>query len=364
MRKSGTDTSYIRVLLLNKGSIKLGSKSGFRIREKKSGKILYESRKKHLVIGAGKIKRSLLVESRGTPLSLNETPYRGMFELHNIVGKIYVINIVKMDNYLFSVVPSEIPASWDMQALKAQAVAARTYTYYHLLNRKKKKIYDLDASTNFQVYKGMSSEKPDTTRAVLETSGEILSHNHKPILAYFHSTCGGKTADDDFIWKGKGKTYLTGIKCNYCSQSPHYRWQEKLTLHEIKNSLSKKYRNIGKIRRISFTRRFGRVTGVEILHSSGKLTLSGNSFRLLFPPKKLKSMYFVSRKSGSGLLIRGRGWGHGVGLCQWGARGMAEKGANYRAILKHYYRNIRLVKINRKRIEIIAHKNSSGKKLF
>ncbi len=359
MKKSGTDNSFIRVLLLKTGIAKLDSQSGFRITDKKSGRILYDSEKKNLVIIPGKIKTAILVESKGTPLSLNGNPYRGMLELHNIIGKIYAINIVKMDNYLFSVVPGEIPSSWDMQALKAQAVAARTYTYHHLLNRKKKQLYDLDASTNFQVYKGMSSEKPSTTLAVLETSGEIISHNHKPILAYFHSTCGGKTADDDYIWKGKGKTYLTVVKCDYCSQSPHYRWEEKLSLFEIKKSLGKKYRNIGKIKRISFTRRFGRVSSVEILHSSGKISLSGNSFRLLFPPKKLKSMYFTSQKSGSGLLIRGRGWGHGVGLCQWGAEGMAERGANYRAILKYYYRNIRLVKINRKSIRRIAGINSS-----
>lgn len=364
MKKSSSDNSYIRVLLLKTKIIKLGSESGFRIIDKKNGKMLYETRKKSLLIRPEKIRNNLLVESRGAPFSLNGNPYRGMLELHNIIGKIYAINIVKIDDYLFSVVPSEIPASWDIQALKAQAVAARTYTYYHLLNRKKKSLYDLDASTNFQVYKGISSEKQTTTLAVLETSGEIISHNHNPILSYFHSTCGGKTADDDFIWEGKGKTYLTGVKCNYCSQSPHYRWEEKFSLSEIKTSLSRKYSNVGKIKRISFTRHFGRVTEVEILHSSGKISLSGNNFRLLFPPQKLKSMYFTSHKSGRGLIIRGRGWGHGVGLCQWGAKGMAERGASYRAILKYYYKNINLVKINRKRIERIAGRNSFGEKYF
>ncbi len=359
MRSNGTDTSYIRVLLLKAEAVKLGSKTGFRISEKKSGRILYETGKNYIVVKPEKIMSSVIVVSKGGVLAVNGNPYRGILELHNIIGKIHVINIVKMDNYLFSVVPSEIPSTWNLQALKAQAVAARTYTYYHLLHKKKKRLYDLDASTNFQVYNGMNSEKSSTTQAVLETSGEIISHNHSPILAYFHSTCGGKTADDEFIWSGKGESYLTGVKCHFCSQSPYYRWEEKLPLSEIKKSLSKKHRNIGRIRRITFTRRYGRVAGVEILHSSGKISLSGNDFRLLFPPKKLKSMYFTSRKSGNGLLISGRGWGHGVGLCQWGAKGMAEKGAHYRAILKYYYRDISLVKYKMKGGMRVADRTSS-----
>ncbi|MCP4132898.1 MAG: SpoIID/LytB domain-containing protein [bacterium] len=342
------DHRYVRVLLKKTGA-RVSIKSGSRIRvtEKKTRKVTYDSQKGKLVISPGKIKTPVVIESWNSHLTVNGKPYRGQIELHNVLGKLFVINLLSIDEYLYGVVPSEIPASWPAESLKAQAVAARTYTYYHLQKKHNKRLYDLDATTNFQVYKGVSAEKKETTAAVQQTSGEILSFRYEPILSYFHSTCGGKTINDKYIWSGKGMVYLTGVSCSYCKESPNYAWKTKLSLYEIKRYVGKKYRRMGKIRNISFKKKSGRVVEVKIRHTNGSIVVPGNKFRLFFPSKKIKSMYFYSRKVKDGLILHGHGWGHGVGLCQWGARGMAMKGFPYRRILQHYYQTVNLMQVNR-----------------
>ena len=146
---------------------------------------------------------------------------------------VFIVNILKIDEYLLGVVPCEIPSGWEMEALKAQAVAARTYAYYHLIyKRKKGSLYDLDATTNSQVYRGIADEKERTTEAVVATSGEIISYNSMPIISYFHSTCGGKTIDDKYVWTKNDLVYLKGVTCGYCEASTKYTWESKMSLEE------------------------------------------------------------------------------------------------------------------------------------
>jgi len=295
------------------------------------------------------------IKSGTPPLYLNGKPYRGMFELHHKNGFAYVVNTLKIDEYLMGVVPCEIPSGWESEALKAQAVAARTFAYYHLTeNSKSPTLYDLDATTNSQVYGGMSEEKERTSRAVAETSGEIISYNARPILSYFHSTCGGKTIDDKYVWSQSHLEYLKGVTCGFCGDSTKYNWESTLSLEEIRSGLSKKYGKLGKIKNISFKKNNDRVTSVVIRHSRGTLAIPGNNFRLLFPPEKMRSLYFTSKKAGKGFVLSGHGWGHGVGMCQWGARGMALHGYGYQDILKHYYTGVSISPI---RDSTIAYKS-------
>ncbi|HOD15719.1 MAG TPA: SpoIID/LytB domain-containing protein [Spirochaetota bacterium] len=289
------------------------------------------------------ISKRIVVKSANRPLCLNGKPYRGIFELHNKNGIAFIINIIKIDEYLLGVVPCEIPSGWDMEALKAQAVAARTYAYYHLMTKAKKgTLYDLDATTNSQVYRGISDEKDRTTEAVVATSGEIISYNSMPILSYFHSTCGGKTIDDKYVWPRNNLKYLKGISCGFCEESTKYKWKSKLSLEEIHDCLSKKNANVGKIKNIRFKRKNDRVTDVVVRHTGGIITISGNNFRLLFPPEKMRSLYFTSKKIDRSIVLDGHGWGHGVGMCQWGARGMALRGYKYRDIITHYYSGVKI----------------------
>jgi stage II sporulation protein D (peptidoglycan lytic transglycosylase) len=320
------DNNIVKILLMKtKNKITVASKTRLKIIDIKSSKIIYDSKNVKLTIRPNRISNPILVESWDSPIFINGKPYRGSIKIIKRVGKLFVINKLKMDEYLYGVVPSEIPASWDFQVLKAQAVAARTYAYYHILKKKNKSIYDLDASTNFQMYKGMIAEKPSTKKAVFQTSGEVMLYQYEPILAYFHSTSGGYTIDDKYVWTKNDLPYLVSVKSQFCNESPHFRWQSKLSYFEIRKKLQKKYRNIGEIRKLYFTRNQGRVTTILVKHSQGDIKISGNHFRLLFSPKILKSTYFTTKRIKYGLIFNGRGWGHGVGMCQWGAKGMADR---------------------------------------
>ncbi|MFC1671325.1 SpoIID/LytB domain-containing protein [Spirochaetota bacterium] len=360
--KSNVDKHNIRVLLVNTRSrIKITSNSAVTVFRKQSGRTLFTSYQKPIFIYPERLKKSIVIKSKGLPIFINGKPYRGYLEINNVFGRLNVINIIRIDEYLYSVVPSEIPALWDMNALMAQAVAARTYTYYHLLKKRNNTAYDLDATTNYQVYKGVTAERDTTNLAVKKTSGQVIVSNYKPIIAYFHSTCGGRTTDDKYVWKGNDKKYLKSITCRYCKDSPKYKWKARLSLYEMKMHLRKRYPKIANIKRIIFRKKAGRVHSVSIYHSNGLIKVTGNNFRLLFPSKKIMSMNFRSRKYSNGIVLVGKGWGHGVGMCQWGAKGMAETGRDYKRILKHYYHNIRISNIKN---VYIASKKKPKKTLF
>jgi len=340
-------TNYVKILIRTENNnFKISSDSDLRVIDKKDSRVIYESKKGGLNFYPDKIKNIYLIESGNNILYVNSIGYRGKIELHNVLGKIYIINVVNMEDYLLSVVPSEMPSSWPLEALKAQAVASRSYSYYHLIKNKDKNIYDLDATTNFQVYKGIVSEKPSSTEAVIKTSGMIMVYNYEPIVAYFHSTSGGKTADDKDVWPGSDLPYLESVECKYGADSPHNEWVTELTLAEISNALAKKYKRIENIQKISFQKKNDRVVEVTIIHKNGTIKLGGNEFRLLFPPQKLKSTYFTASRDKKSLIIHGRGWGHGVGMSQWGAKGRSEKGIKYDAILNYYYKDIKFQRIS------------------
>lgn len=345
--KISSSSDYVRVLIkIENNNFKINSESGLRVIDKNDSRVVFETKSGGLNFYPEKIKNIYLIESDKNVLYLNNIGYRGKFELHNVLGKIYIINIINIEEYLYSVVPSEMPSSWNIEALKAQAVASRTYSYYHLLNNKSKNIYDLDSTTNFQVYKGISSESESSIKAVSETSGIIMTYNYEPIMAFFHSTSGGKTADDKDVWPGTDLPYLESVECNYGENSPHNEWLSDLSINEIRDALSKKYKRIGNIKKISFKKSNDRVVEVTIIHANGSIKLTGNSFRMMFPPQKLKSTYFTAKKDKDTLIINGRGWGHGVGMSQWGAKGRAEKGIKYDEILNYYYKNIKFKKIS------------------
>ncbi len=351
------DKKYVRVLIAQTGDrITVSSGSRIKITDLKTRKIHYDGRGRSFNFYPEKVTKPVALESWNSPLCVNGKCYRGTIEIHGSMGKLLAINVVKMDEYLYGVIPSEISSGWDMEALKAQAVAARTYTYYHLMNSRDLP-YDLDATSNFQVYGGLSVETEKTRKAVDDTSGEIAVYNGKPIVAYFHSTCGGVTSEARCVWSGSDLNYLKAIKCKFCGESPYFSWKEHITLYEIKRCLSLKYKGIGPVSGISLKKNGKRVTSVNITHRNGLIKLSGNDFRLLFPEKRIKSLYFDAQKTNNGLVLFGHGWGHGVGLCQWGANGMALKGAKYKDILKYYYKGISIMSAG---AGMTARKNAPG----
>jgi len=352
------ENKNIRVLILKtRFPFSIKADSRLKIRERNSGRIVYDAQKASLKIRPGKVRQGLMIESYNDVISVNGKEYRGRIEIKNTLGVLMVINHLTLEDYIKGVVPSEVPSLWPEEVLKAQAVAARTYAMYHLNKKKATQLFDLDGTTNFQVYKGKSGEYASTNSAVDKTRGEYLVHGYQPILAYFHSACGGRTIDDRYVWKGSDMPYLKGIRCTYCSISPNFNWETRISLVQMQASLAKKYPTMGKIKRIAFKRKAGRVALVQIGHSNGTINITGNNFRLMFPVKTVKSLYFVSKKSGRGLVLHGHGWGHGVGMCQWGAKGMAMQGKSYRDILSFYYRD---VKVYRGDYRNVAKKSGSG----
>ena len=345
-KRIGLDNDYIRVLLLkDQAKVIIETTSKTKVVQLSNNTIVYNGNPKRLEFFIHKLPETLQFETWNNEIIVNGIQVRGMIQLLPVVGKIQVVNVLKMNEYLYGVLPYEIMSGWPIEALKAQAVAARTYAYYHIM-KNNSTYYDLDASTNFQVYRGMVSETDTTNKAVDSTSGIIMVYNSIPILAYFHSTCGGRTADDRFVWKGEDLPYLTSVNCSYCKNSPVYSWQVNISLDEIYEALLKKYKTVGQIQAITLGREDNRVSNIKIEHANGIIRMTGNDFRMMFEAKKIKSLYFEAKQTRNGLILNGHGWGHGVGMCQWGAKEMAEQGKNFYDILRFYYRGISVVSIN------------------
>ncbi|TGL57948.1 SpoIID/LytB domain-containing protein [Leptospira ognonensis] len=285
------------------------------------------------------LKAPVKITSNGDYLEYKGSRYRGIIEIKPTNGKVLIINIVNLEQYLMAVVPSEVPASWPMEALKAQAVCARTYVIREMLARKKQ-MYDVDTTTNTQVYLGMTKENQNTTRAVSDTQGLILLHNGAPIQSFFHSNSGGITEDPQNVWGNKVE-YLKSVRSDYDKEGENYSWEEKISPAQITTSLSSL--GLGEIQDIVVVNRFttSRVNEIDIIGTKGSKRIKGTELRKLLGAVKLKSTRFGIRREDDGnFFVKGLGSGHGVGLSQWGSYAMAKENFNYREILNHYYKGI------------------------
>ena len=258
--------------------------------------------------------------------------YRGETQLINQGGKITAINHVDLEEYLYSVVGAEAYPSWPLEALKAQAVAARTYALYKK-SQNSNPYYDVDTTTTTQVYKGLDSEYTSTLQAVEETDGEIMTYNGRTILAVFHSSSGGHTENVEDIWSSQ-LPYLRGV-VDYDQSSPVYQWTKTFTGRELGNLIS----GVGTVTSMTPERTTpqGRVITMKVTGTAGTKRVSGNDLRKAL---NLKSTLISVNSLGNGSFqVYGKGYGHGVGLSQWGAESLAEQGLDYQKILGHYYSN-------------------------
>lgn len=283
----------------------------------------------------------------------NYRNYRGNFEFIIEKGKIIPINIITAEEYLYSVVPSEIGIKFPEEAIKAQAVAARSYLYYGLQMKKYEK-YELMDDTSSQMYLGYDKEVPHINKLVNETEGEVAVYEDEYINALYHSASGGITANNEDVWGGTPVPYLRTIddKDNW-KKSPRAEWSYKISKNAFSKIMGYKVNNI----RISSSKN-KRVSQVRI---SGEKTryVSGNNLRKLLGYTNIFSTVFRIKESGAYFIFEGNGSGHGVGLSQWGAYGLAEKGYDYRYILKYYYSGIEIKNIeNLRKYDIIESKSN------
>lgn len=302
------------------------------------------------------------------PVYLNRVPYRGYFMIgKNGSGSLMAVNHVGLEHYLGGVLGGEIIKSWPIEAIKAQAVAARTYVLYKMAGSKDK-LYDVVNSDADQVYLGVRGESPTFNRALKQTRSQVIARGGNVICAYYHSNSGGHTSNSWDVFK-KGRAKLLGVKDPFSKGAPNSRWQLTISASSIRWKLNKNGYDVGKIFRLKPHSRdkAGRVAYFQIDHEKGATYVHGSDFRRIIGYRTLKSTklsihpkryrtyrYTKMLASNRGTLTNknivnppgkiptyftfyGAGWGHGVGLCQWGAKNMARAGYTYKQILAHYY---------------------------
>ena len=281
--------------------------------------------------------------TQGIPLVFAKTRwYRGALELKPSEGGLSVVNVLPVEQYLYGVVPAEMPRSWPAESLKSQAVAARSYA---MANRGKHRSrgFDLCSTDDCQVYGGAASEAGSTNMAIDATRGEVVMFGGKVIPAYFHSSSGGYTENSEDVWMKK-LPYIRAVP-DFDQKSPHYTWYKQIGTGDLAAGLGRAGVNIGRILQVKpLSRSYsGRVKELHVVGTEGSKVVSGETFRVA---AGLASTLFNVAPVGEGapteFSFAGRGWGHGLGLSQWGARRLAETGYNYRQILSHYYPGVQL----------------------
>jgi stage II sporulation protein D len=269
-------------------------------------------------------------------------PFRGAMEWQRQGEQLLTINWVRLDDYLKAVLPVEVPARFHMEALKAQAVAARSFTFRRL-NRHRDKGYDLCDTEHCQLYGGVQAERPTTNQAVESTAGEVLWHNGRVLEALYCGNCGGHTAPNEQV--GGGSVPLEPLRGVldwdeqagrfYCDVAPNPRWNLTLTPEELQRA----FPDAGKPKRLLIKERAlsGHVVRLQLEGERATIEIPGLLFRQRVGLQRIRSLMFTLEPDGNGWRIAGRGSGHGSGLCQWGAQGRALAGQNYRTILQAYY---------------------------
>jgi stage II sporulation protein D len=313
----------------------------------------------------GDARGPLVVRPDGGMLRLGGRDFRGSALVRSAGnGRVTAINVVEMEAYLLGVVPHEIGRVGEdlLEAAKAQAVAARTYTVAHF-GRRESLGFDVFATVQDQVYGGAGSEHDVTTRAVRETHGIVSLYAGQPIEAYYHSTCAGRTAAIDEVWPSGPRPYLVSVidvdpsGRSYDHFSNRYRWTQRWTASEINgilrttlaDSLPAGVSSVGELRDVRILERTasGRVARMAIETTTATFHIGRDRLRwILRTPggailnSSLLHQAELTRDANgrvTELAIHGGGWGHGIGMCQVGAMGRARAGQDYRAILTTYY---------------------------
>lgn len=332
-----------------------------------------------------------LAEIEGSNLvNINGVNYRGevIFNRHD-GGNLIVINNIDIDKYLYGVLPKEMSGDWPLEALKAQAIAARNYGIVNI-GKHNELGFDICDTIDCQVYGGYDIEKPRCNEAVEKTKGIAITYEDKLITPFYHSNSGGRTEDSENIWSIT-LPYIRGKEDRYSLDAPHSNWSIAFTKSDVKNALSKQGIDIGNIKDMYPTEysQNDRVTKMMYIGSKGKIEIPKEKTRAMFGYYTLKSMQFTMnipdsffvtsdmddkpnkhsirdmeiatkgsikklgnindlhiydgekmfkpKKSTDKFLLTGKGWGHGLGMSQWGAKKMAEEGLNYKDILEFYY---------------------------
>ncbi len=313
---------------------------GLTLKNEKNRKILYFDKNKQKKYDLKSNQKFQVRSSDGRGIWVGQKRFSGKLNLFVLDSEILVVNVLGIEKYLSSVVGSEMPTKWPIEALKAQAIASRTYALKHKGNN----LFDIDSTQRNQVYNGLESRTYKTRRAVRSTRSLVLTYKNKLINALFHSSSGGMTENSQDVWKNE-YPYLSSVK-DFDKKNPKFMWQKTFSNQELVNLFPK----IGGIKNIEILNitKTGRVKNVRLDGAYGSDQISGvdlrkklglNSTFVRFKLIKEQSTNLPTKK---GLVVFGQGSGHGVGMSQWGAKYMASKGIKAEKILKHYYRGVQI----------------------
>lgn len=371
------ETTMIRVLIKTNGfkkdvhkSVEISAENGL-IVEDEEGKSEYQENEHVIIKSDGKI-RTIIPKNSDDKLKIHSitrgygTPmYRGTLMLYPVDEGIAIINELPLEEYLYAVVPSEMPSSYHLEALKAQAICARCYAYNQMKNVSYPEFNaHVDDSVSFQVYNN-SKEQDNSTKAVIETAGQKLWYEDQVAMTYFYSTSSGKSTSVE-AWGTKlidSNQYLKGVAISndngddYEEKLAWYRWSAKIP-EEILEKLveSNCGKEIGSLKKVEITKKGpgGVVLEMEISGTKDSITvktenkirkvLGGDGYKITKQDGKtinsmqlLPSAFFDIEKSGEYFIINGGGYGHGIGMSQNGANELAKAGKNYKEILEFFY---------------------------
>jgi len=314
---------------------------GLTLKNEKNRNILYFDKNKQKKYDLKSNQQLQIRSFDGRGIWVGQKRFSGKLDLFVLDSEILVVNVLGIEKYLSSVVGSEMPTKWPIEALKAQAIASRTYA----LKKKGNNLFDIDSTQKNQVYNGLESRTYKTIRAVKSTRSLVLTYKNKLINALFHSSSGGMTENSQDVWKNK-YPYLSSVK-DFDKNNPKFKWQKKISSNELIDLFPK----IGGLKNIEILdiTSTGRVKNVKLIGVYGsdqisgvvlrkRLGLKSNFVRFKFFEEELNNK-FPSKK---GLIVFGQGSGHGVGMSQWGANYLASRGQKAERILKHFYRGVQI----------------------
>ena len=284
-----------------------------------------------------------LAPEKGQVLSLNGKTFAGSFRFLVHENRPAVVNIVSAETYLAGVLPHEMPANWPAEALKAQAVAARTYALYYRRERARDP-WDVASTVDDQVYRGGKAPAA-IEKAVATTRGQALLHGEKLFPAFFHSTCGGATMKPSLALNRSGFDFIGDRPCAFCANSPHYRWRKWMSSAEVAAKLEAEGLPADvRLRAISL-RPGGEQGGLlaVVEWEGGRIALPVADFRRALGRMDIKGGRFTCVAMNDGFFFYGSGLGHGAGMCQYGAAELARQGKTYTEILQYYYQETELV---------------------
>lgn len=347
---------FVRVNITEAPRLTIGSSTAARILDR-GGRVLAEvdamTSLSAIAVGSsiqiGDTQGDLLTLQPATSdglIFIDDTWYRGTVEVRALDGRLMAINHVDLEAYVTSVIGSEMGSQFPLEALKSQAVATRTFALYNH-NKRIDKPFDVGDDRRWQVYKGVAAETATTASATQQTVGQVLTHSGQLINAVYHADSGGSTENSEHVWSSP-LPYLKAVSDRQLV--PARPWEKQFSAQQVQREVV----GVGAVTEMSVVARSpqGRVRQVRIAGNAGSVVLTGKEFRQRF---QLKSTMFDIVPSGPiqtastqplapprSFTVKGQGYGHGVGMSQWGAAGLAEHNWTHEQILQFYYKDISL----------------------